>query len=377
MIEEIRKGFAHISDGQVYFNHASVGPISQKVRSVIDEHINDRSRGQIDNFAKVLERSRSAKEKIGVMLNCESERVAWTPNVSSAMSILASGINWKPGDRILINDQEFPSNVYPFLNLQKSGVEIDFVKSVNGMVSAEEIERAVTPRTRLLSISLVQFVTGFRSDLEHLGEICRKNGIIFSVDAIQGAGAVNIDTKKSNVDFLSGGAHKWLMSLQGTGYLFISERLQDQLHQKNVGWLSVKDAWNLLNYDLTFKDTAERFETGTPNAIGITALDQSLSLFTDYGFNRIEKRILDNTEYFIEKISDIGAVPVLRNADRKNLAGIVSVKFDDLELIYERLKEAQITAVVREGILRFSPHFYNTKDEIDFVVDVIKKSLQT
>lgn len=370
-IEEVRSNFTHLEPNSAYFNHASVGPLSKPVRAAIDEHLTDRGGREIDNFPKFLEKNDEAKSSIGVMLNCSPQRIAWNLNVSSSISILANGLNWKPGDRILLNDLEFPSNVYPFLNLKRRGVEVDFVSSENGKLDPEKLKSAITEKTRLLSISLVQFSTGFRSDLEKIGAICREKDVLFSVDAIQGAGVVTIDTENSNIDFLSGGSHKWLMSLLGTGYLYISENLQETISQKNVGWLSVEDAWNLLDYNLLFKPDADRFETGTPNAVGIVALNESLKLFRGFGFKNIEKCIIENSRYLINSLEERGFQPLLSNVPDDNLSGIVSVKFDNPESMLRHLLEHRITVVQREGIIRLSPHFYNTREEIDYVLDVV------
>ncbi|GBD89512.1 putative cysteine desulfurase [bacterium BMS3Abin04] len=145
--------------------------------------------------------------ELAVMLNAKPDRIALTKSVTESLNILAQGIRWKRGDRIILNDIEFPANVYPFLNLKKYGVEIDFVKSKNGTIDIGDIGKLITPKTKLLSISFVQFLSGFRVDLETIGELCSKHKIIFSVDAIQGAGVIRLDVKKYKIDFLAGG--KW------------------------------------------------------------------------------------------------------------------------------------------------------------------------
>ena len=140
---------------------------------------------------------------IGEMINCSGDRIAFLDNTTNGIIWLAQGIDWKAGDRIILNDVEFPANVYPFLQLKEKGVEIDFIKSTNGIVTAEEIINAIHPRTKLISISFVQFLSGYRIDLEKIGKVCKEKGIIFSVDAIQGLGAVRLDVEKFNIDFLA------------------------------------------------------------------------------------------------------------------------------------------------------------------------------
>ncbi len=281
-----------------------------------------------------------------------------------------------------MNDIEFPSNVYPFLNLKKHGVEIDFTKSRNGIVDIEDLEKLITPKTKLISISMVQFLSGYKADIDAIGELCKQKGIIFCVDAIQAVGAVQIDLKKSPIDFLTGGTQKWLMSSQGLSYFYVTEELQNRIDQKNVGWTSVEDPWNLLNYDLTLRSNAERFQTGTLNAFGIAIFDAALNVFKQLrtlptGSPRLRlvgagRQVLENTNYFIQRLSDIGIEPLLKNISNEHLAGIVTFKHEKSKEIFSELEKRKIYGTAREGMIRFSPHFYNTKDEIDRVVNELK-----
>jgi len=368
-MQEIRRQFPYLESSKIYFNHAAVSPLPKPVMEKINDYTYERSVTEINNYKDGLEKTDNLKKQLSNLLNTDSERIAFTKSVTDSLNILAQGIDWKPGDRIILNDIEFPANVYPFLNLKNIDVEIDFVKSQNGSVSIEDIEKIITPKTRLLSISFVQFLSGFRADLKTIGEICKKNNIIFCVDAIQGAGVVPLNAKEMQIDFLAGGSHKWMMGLLGIGYLFITEELQNRIEQKTAGWLSVKDEWNLLDYQLEYRQDASRFHTGTHSMIGITALNASLDFFESIGFERIYKNILDNTEYFILRLNEIGIKQLLQNTNRNNLAGIVTFPIKNAEEVFERLLSKNIVGSLREGMIRFSPHFYNTKDEIDSVVN--------
>ena len=225
----------------------------------------------------------------------------------------------------------------------------------------------------MVSISFVQFLSGYKVDLEKIGKYCREKSIIFSVDAIQGLGALSFNVKKCNIDFISCGTQKWLLGLQGLGFIYISENLQEKLEQKYVGWLSVKDAWNLLDYNLELRNSAERFQNGTINTFGVYALNASLKLFKEFGFENVEKRVIDNSIYFIEQLKEIGCDPILQNLSEENISGIVSIKHEKSKEIFEELEKKNITAAFREGIIRFSPHFYNTREEIDIVISKLQE----
>ena len=372
-IDEVRELFPHLKTGKIYFNHASTGPMSERVKDKLDDLIKDRSGDKIDDYKEYLALSEETKKYLAELINCESSCIAFVENTSNGINIIAQGLNLKKGDRILLNDIEFPANVYPFLNLQKNGIEIDFIKSHDGIVSAEDVINSVQDNTKLISISFVQFLSGYKVDLEKIGKYCEENGIIFSVDAIQGLGAFQLDVKKCNIDFISCGTQKWLLGLQGLGFIFVSETLQNKLEQKYIGWLSVKNAWNLLDYNLKLRNTAERFQNGTLNTFGVYALNASLKLFKEFGFENIEKRIINNSTYFIQELIKIDCDPVLKNIAEENLSGIVSIKNEKSKEIFEELERKNVSAAFREGIIRYSPHFYNTGEEIDKVILKLKE----
>ena len=374
-IPEVRGLFPHIRTDRVYFNHAAIGPWCRLALERIEEYAKQRSEYRIENYPNILKWNAGAKEKLGQLLGAKPDRIAWVDNVSNGMNILAQGLEWKRGDRIILNDLEFPSNVYPFLNLKNEGVEIDFIKSRNGIFDVQDFEKLIAPRTRLLSVSVVQFLSGYRADLNAIGELCKKHNIIFCVDAIQATGVILIDVEKSKIDYLAGGSHKWLMSTQGTSYIYLTEELQSRINQRFVGWTSVKEAWNLLEYNLTLRDTADKFQNGGVNVLGISILDAVLGLFIDFGMSNVEQRILENTRYFIDKLTNIGIAPILKGITGNNVAGIVTFKHEKANYIFEELEKRRIYCAIREGMIRLSPHFYNTKDEIDSVIENIKDIL--
>jgi len=374
-LNEARELFPHIKSGKIYFNHAATGPFSKNVLSIVNEYLLQRSETNIDNFRELMEVTGETKKYLCQMLNCTADRIAFVDNTSNGLNILAQGIKWKKGDSIILNDIEFPANVYPFLNLEKEGVEVEFVKSKNGIVSADDIICSIKPSTRLISISYVQFLTGYKVDLEKIGNVCREKGIIFSVDAIQGLGAFTLDVEKNKVDFISCGTAKWLLGMQGLAFIYISEKLQQQLEPKYVGWLSVENAWNHLDYNLNLKKTADALQGGTINALGVFGLLPSLKLFSEFGYKNVEERIIENSTHFIKKLLEIGIHPILKQCGKKNLSGIISFKHGKVNHILEELRKREIYCSVREGMVRLSPHFYNTLEEIDFVVDEIKNIL--
>ncbi|MDZ7625035.1 MAG: aminotransferase class V-fold PLP-dependent enzyme [Ignavibacteriaceae bacterium] len=371
-IEKARSYFPYLKNGIIYFNHASTGPITTKVKERIESFLKERSEDKIDDYYGFKDVADETKEMIGEMINCNGDRIAFLDNTTNGIIWLAQGVDWKPGDRIILNDVEFPANVYPFLQLKEKGVEVDFIKSTNGIVTAEEVIEAIKPQTKLISISFVQFLSGYRIDLEKIGKACKEKGIIFSVDSIQGLGAVRLDVEKFNIDFLANGTQKWLLGLQGLAFIYVRKELQDKMKSAPIGWLAVKDAWNLLDFDLTTKETAERFQPGTLNNLGIYAFNSSMKLFKEFGFDEIEKQILSNSKYFIDELAKIGYNSPLLSLPEKHLSGIVSFRSENAQKIFDILSQKKIVCSLREGYIRFAPHFYNTKQDIDLVVDALK-----
>lgn len=370
---QARSFFPYLKNEIIYFNHAATGPFSLLVVDRLNDLLKEKSEKKIDDFESFVKVMIETKSLLAEMINCKDDRIAFVDNTTNGLIMLANSINWKKGDRILLNDFEFPANIYPFLNLQRLGVEIDFVKSENGIVTSDQIISAIKPTTKLISVSFVQFLSGYKIDLEKIGNYCRTNNIIFCVDGIQGIGALQIDVVKSKIDFLSCGTQKWLLGMQGLAFIFIDEELQKKIIPANVGWLSVNDAWNLLDYKLDLKSNADVFQTGTLNSFGIYALNESLKLFKNYGFANIETEVINNSEYFISKLKEKNIKCLLTDCDESELSGIVTIRIENAEKVFNNLEQKKIICSLREGLMRFSPHFYNTSQEIDLVVDELQK----
>ena len=370
-----RSWFPHLAAGKIWLNHAAVSPLSSRVTRVINNYVSDRAVDHIDVFPGVLKSIQHTKSNLAALINTTPDRIAFVTNTSEGLNILASGLDWKSGDRILLNDSEFPANVVPFLNLKHLGVETDFVKSSNGKISVENIEAAITPRTKLLSISFVQFLSGFKADLVAIGKLCKRHNIIFCVDSIQGLGASPLDVQKAQIDFLSNGGNKWLMGLMGLGFIFITNELQERIQQSHAGWTSNKEYFsNLFQYRIDFDNTARRFELGTQNFLAVAALEESTSLLLEVGIENIEQHLHSVTER-IFSFADENGIEVLTPHDRSQRAGIVTLKHPRAKEIFQELNENRIVTALREGMLRIAPHFYNADEDIDVLFSILRMSI--
>ncbi|MFZ5515196.1 MAG: aminotransferase class V-fold PLP-dependent enzyme [Candidatus Zhuqueibacterota bacterium] len=368
IIARARALFPHTQNGMIYLNHASLSPQSQRVVDAMMHHLNERCCGDINDttYTSII---KSTKSLIHVLIHAESRhRIALTGNTSDAINIVVSGLPWQKGDRVLLNDLEFPANVYPFLNLHRFGVDIDFVKSENGTIPAEKIEAAITPATRLVSLSAVQFLSGYRADLANVGTLCRDKGILFFVDGIQAVGAVNIDVQAMRIDGLAAGCQKWQMGPKGTGFLYLTEALQQRIHQQYLGWLSVAEPWDFFNYDQSLSPAANRYEGGTANIPGLWGLEAALKTLLEFGIDGIERHIAALTQKLTRGILSMDGATLYSPVSPNDRAGIVTLKLPQAanpQRVFDGLTSGKIFISLREGLLRFSPHFYNTEEEIE------------
>ena len=370
--EDARKLFPHIKKGITYLNHAATGPFSTCLVNEMNEYFRTRSEEKIDDYPTFVKISEETKELLTSHMNTDSNRIAFLDNTTNGLNLLAQGLHWERGDEIILNNLEFPANIYPFMNLEKKGVKTVIVKSHDGIVSAEDIIEKITSKTRLISVSMVQFLSGYRIDLKKLGSECKRLGVILSVDAIQGLGAFRLDVQESNIDFVSCGTQKWMLGLQGLSFIYVSKDLQNKIDPVYTGWLGVNDGWNLLDYNLSLRESAERFQPGSLNSAGIYALNASLKLFRDFGLDKVEENVLSNTKLLSSELKRIGAEPLLSGSREKYLSGIVSFPHKNAYSILEVLQEKKIEAAVREGLIRISPHFYNNADDIGRLIEGLK-----
>jgi selenocysteine lyase/cysteine desulfurase len=351
-------------------NHAAVSPYSTKVVEALNYFIANRyDSDDIEFYKPCISKIVETRKAIARLINATDDRIAIVKNTSEGLNILASGLEWNKGDRILITDVEFPANVYPFLNLEKRGVQVDFVKNRNGKILIEDIKNMLTPKTKLLSISHVEFLNGFKNNLEGIGKICKENGTIFAVDSIQSCGAMVVDVQKMGIDFISNGGHKWLMSPMGTGFIYVTKEIQEKIQPAYVGWLSVESAWDFFSYKLELLSTVQRFEIATNNFLGIFGMHASINLLLEVGIENIQRHLLKLTDTLISLLKKKD-FKILSDENPEHRSSIVSFSGKDNLAMFEKLRKEKIFISLRENLLRVSPHFYNTEEEIEKLVNV-------
>ena len=380
ILARARELFPHLKQGKIYLNHAGTSPLSTRVVDSMSAYLRRRSEGELDTYQNDLTMVAECRHALSRLIRAESaDRIAFHCNTSDAINVVAAGIPWKTGDRILLGDIEFPANIYPYLNLKPLGVEIDFITAPDGRLTAELIGSRLGQHTRLLALSAVQFLSGHREDLRSIGSLCRNNGTIFAVDGIQAVGAVRIDVQKMSVDALSAGAQKWQMGPHGSGFLYLTEELQSRIRQRNLGWLSVEDPWDFYNYGQPLASSARRYEGGSLNMPSLWGMREAIGTLLEFGPDGIESHLLAITSVLIDGLLRIDGVTLVTPLLEVERAGIVTIALEpplDPRNVFEKLRDRGATIAIREGRLRYSPHFYNSKEEMETVVLMTEEAVR-
>jgi selenocysteine lyase/cysteine desulfurase len=363
LFETYRREFP-VTGNYIYLDHAGVAPISLRVKTAIEMFLAESAEGGSFHYPAWAERVAEIRRACAQLINAGPDEIAFVKSTSHGLSIVAQGLDWMPGDNVLIYEKEFPSNIYPWLNLRSKGVEVRTIPSRDGRILFEDISRLINSRTRLLAISSVQFSNGFRIDLEKVGSLCRDNQVLLCVDAIQSLGMVPMDVKAYHVDFLSADAHKWLLGPEGIGIFYCSNFLAERLSPPLIGWKSVRNEFAFDRPDFLLKTNCLRFEEGSMNLLGIFGLGAALDLLFEVGFERIEKRVLDLGDLILREAQNLGYHALTPGARHERGGNItISGNFDPAQ-VRDALREKRIMVNARGGGIRVSPHFYNTEEEL-------------
>lgn len=375
-----------------FFNHAGVSPIAARaaraLRVFAEQAENDAYlTGHWYKQAEVI-RGRFAR-----LINAAPDELAYVKNTSEGLAFVANGLAWKNSDHIIATAIGYPSNIYPWMDVaQRYGVALTLiperVRAGQGIIDQDELLSAITPQTRLIALSHVEFSSGYRSDLAAIGKICREKGILLAVDAIQTCGALPVDVQAMNIDFLSADGHKWLLAPEGCGFFFCRKELISSLHPE-IGWMNVANPLNFSGIDFQLAPTAKRFECGSYNVPGFLALGAALELILEVGMETISRRILGLTDQLVAGLQAKGYLVYSPRATSTTSpsSGIVSFYHPTLpaEPIAKELEKQKLILAVRGvglgahsgnpagGRLRASPHFYNSPEQITQLVEALPK----
>lgn len=358
----------------IFFNHASFGPMPERSWNATREYYDGlRLKKMIDDDREAFQILENIRKLIAKMIKAEPEEIAFAPNTTYGLNLAAWGLDLKRGDKILLSDVEFPANVYPWTNLKQKGIETKFIPGKNRCFDIENLVRAIDKRTKVLSISFVQYFNGFKNDLESIGRICEENDIFLAVDGIQGIGSVDLDVKKCRIDLLSCGGQKWLLSSLGTGFLYLSSFAKRKVNLSFFGWMGVDwnlDFTDLLKFDLIPFSAARKFEIGTYPYSLLWTMHSSLKLLSEIGVKKIEKHNLELLDLLIDYLND-SPYQIKSSLQPKHRSSILSFTGKNITKVYEKLIKNKILVSFREGAIRVAPNFYNTKEEMKKLIEIL------
>jgi selenocysteine lyase/cysteine desulfurase len=363
-LEKYRREFPVI-DSYIYLDNAGVAPVPLRVGTAVVEFLREASSLGFAGYSRWMERVERVRGLSARLVGAGSDEIAFVKNTSHGISIVAGGLDWKDGDNVLVFEKDFPTNIYPWLALERKGVSVRYIPlGGDGRISIKDVERLTDSRTKLISMSTVQSLNGFMMDPEELRELCSERGVLLFLDAIQSLGAVPMDVDKYGADFLSADGHKWLLAPEGTGIFYCRKERAKELYPNLVGWKSVVHEAEFERIELTLKEDALRFEEGSYNVMGIIALGAALDLLFEAGMDRVHSRILDLGDLVIGE-ADRRGFEVRTPRDREKRGGIVSFAGPfDPKKVKASLMTRRMVVNERGGALRMAPHFYNSEEEI-------------
>jgi selenocysteine lyase/cysteine desulfurase len=354
-----------VTEEFIYLHHAGVAPLCRAAAEAMKHLADDAWRFGSFHYNEWLAAYDGLRVSAARLLNAAPAEIALVKNTSEGIATVALGIDWRPGDKVVAFLEEFPANYFPWKRLEAKGIKVEWL-SVTAPL--EEIDRAARG-ARLVAISFVQYLSGYRADLVAIGEICHRRGALFLVDAIQGLGAFPVDVRQCRIHFLAADGHKWLLGPEGCGILYLQQNVQDLVEPVEFGWTNVAGYSDYASRDMTLRPDAGRYECGTLNTIGCFGLRAAIEFLLEVGIERISRQVQALGDQIAAGAAERG-YQILGVRTPQTGAGIVSFRKEGLDsrLIVRRLKDQGIIAAPRQGWVRMSPHFYITAEEIDRVL---------
>lgn len=350
-----------------YFNYGKMGPLltptAQKMQAMIEE---GREPFELHR-EKWLENLENARDEIAGLIGADRDEIAFTDSTSSGLSLFALSIRWQKGDRILYPADEYPTNRFVWDQLEEKGVITEAIIPEEGISFYQQLSSMDLSNVRLIAVSAVSFWDGRRHEVEKIGALCEKKNILFSVDAIQAAGAIPIDVKAWKCDFLASGGQKWLFGPMGTGFAYFRKELIPELLVPRIGWGSYQPLTHALAEEFEFAPGARRFETGFGELIALIGLGISIKTMKEIGWGKIYTRIANLTDTTQKELVKIGLKPIAKGS------GITVFDHPHAEKIHAQLEANKIYTTVRAGRLRISIHASTSEEDISILISSVKK----
>lgn len=357
-----------------FLNHAAVAPLPERSAEALRKWSLEAQTEIGHIWPEWAAQLRGTRLNLARFIGATSDEIAFAHNTTHGLLCIANSLDWRPGDNVVIAEHEFPANVYPWKNLAARGVACRVVPEVGGRFRIEDFEAMIDRRTRLLSVSMVQYSTGYRMPVEVLGELCRRKGVLLCLDGIQAVGALPVDVERLGCDFLVADGHKWLLSPEGLALLYVRRDRLEGLGDSMTGWAGRRVPADYDNVDQPLRPMAMRFEEGSHAMSLVAAFGHSLSLLQEVGITEVWSRIEALTRRLAEGLDRHG-FELRSPRDEGERSGIVSFSgpWGEPKSWVKTLEEHGVYIAARRGWLRVSPHFYNTPDQIDRLLEELNE----
>ena len=363
-----------------YLNHAAVGPWPRRTAQAVSNFAQQNMTRGAEDYPDWLEVERSLRQRLARLIKAKTpEDIALVKNTSEGLSIISQGLDWLAGDEVVGMRGDFCSNQMPWEALSKRGVNYLCVDALGSDDPEGALIAAISDKTRLLAVSTVHFATGYRFDLKRLSNACEHHDILLSVDVIQSLGAVDFDLTATPADFVTSGGHKWLLSPEGLGFMYCRSELRDQLELHQFGWAMRESPYAFESESWEPSRSARRFEPGTPNMLGIHAMEASLSLFEELGMDFVERRLADNISFLEDGLHGIPGIELVTPQNPEKRAGILTFRNprSPATALYAELMKNRVICAARAGGIRLAPHFYTSRPTLESALDRIRHAIQT
>jgi len=352
----------------IYLNHAAVAPWPKRTADAVCNFARENFQYGAKHYPRWLEVEAQTRQMLATLINAPTaDDIALLKNTSEGLSLIAYGLDWRAGDNIVISDEEFPSNRVVWQSLAHLGVEVREVNLQQAHDPEQALLDATDTRTRVFSISSVQYASGLRMNLLKLGEYCHQHAILFCIDAIQSLGALDFDVQACHADFVVADGHKWMLGPEGVALFYVRAEIRPTLKLHEYGWHMLEHVGDYQRKQWEVAKSARRFECGSPNILGTHALHASLSLLLEMGMPQIEAELLEHTCYLIEQIHQAPELRLLSNESPDRISGIVTFIHNTIppDTLYKKLMQANVICAARGEGIRFSPHFYTPLTQLE------------
>ena len=352
-----------------YFDHAAVAPISGPAREAVSRWAEDATTNGDAFYSGWMKQIDQLRSGAAGLIGAATAEIAFIPNTTAGINLVAEGFPWAPGDNVVLPDNEFPSNQYPWMHLAGRGVEVRRVPGGDGRGLLDRLAAACDRRTRIVSVSWVAFSSGWRHDLDQLADMVHGRGALLFLDAIQALGVFPLNVAETPIDFLAADGHKWLLGPEGAGIFFLRREHLDRLRPLGLGWNSVVHCHDFGRIELALKDTAARYEGGSANVPGLLGLGASLELLGQFGATAISRRILDITTLACQQLSAIGGqIHTDRSGPHQSGIVVFDLPGRDPAAVRRHCLDRGVVLSCRAGRLRISPHAYNDAGDVERLI---------